>query len=112
MSKLTKKESKSYKSAALAVAHEAAEALFKVGAIDQITMKEFDSSCLQKIKEMSPEHIKDIRTSQSVSQNVFANYLNISAGLLSEWERGVRKPSGAALKLLSVVENKGLSVLL
>ncbi|MDY6216819.1 helix-turn-helix domain-containing protein [Actinobacillus porcinus] len=48
---------------------------------------------------------------ENFSQAVFANYLNISAKLVSEWERGVKKPSGTALKLLTLVQNKGIEVI-
>ena len=43
------------------------------------------------------------------SQTVFANYLNVTSSLVSKWERGEKRPSGASLKLLSLVEKKGLA---
>jgi putative transcriptional regulator len=44
-----------------------------------------------------------------VSQTVFANYLNVTPNLVSEWERGEKRPSGPALKLLSLVEKHGIA---
>lgn len=35
-------------------------------------------------------------------------YLNVTSSLVSKWERGEKRPSGASLKLLSLVEKKGL----
>ncbi len=40
-----------------------------------------------------------------------AGYLNVATNTISQWERGERKPTGAALKLLHVVKNKGLEVM-
>ena len=46
---------------------------------------------------------------EHVSQTIFANYLNVTGGLVSKWERGEKRPSGASLKLLSLVEKNGLA---
>jgi putative transcriptional regulator len=45
------------------------------------------------------------------SQPVFARYLNTSESTVQKWESGAKRPSGLALKLLSVVEKHGISVL-
>jgi putative transcriptional regulator len=42
-----------------------------------------------------------------VSQGVFARVLNVKPGLISQWERGERRPSGPSLKLLSLIKAKG-----
>jgi putative transcriptional regulator len=42
---------------------------------------------------------------------VFARYLNVSKNLVSDWERGVKKPGGPALRLLTVIQKKGLSAI-
>ena len=59
---------------------------------------------------MKPKQIKTLREREHVSQTVFANYLNVTPNLVSKWERGEKRPSGPALKLLSLVEKHGLSV--
>jgi putative transcriptional regulator len=46
-----------------------------------------------------------------VSQGVFAHYLNVKPKLVSEWERGEKRPSGPSLKLLSIVKTKGLDAI-
>ena len=38
--------------------------------------------------------------SGQVSQAVFANHLNVIKDSVSQWERGVKRPAGPALKLL------------
>ena len=53
--------------------------------------------------------IKAIRERERVSQTVFANYLNVTSSLVIKWERGEKRPSGASLKLLSLVEKNGLA---
>jgi putative transcriptional regulator len=100
---------KKYRSDALAAVHETMAALQDIGAIDKQTMRRFDDACLTPIRPMQPEEIKAIRLREHVSQSVFANYLNVTTSLVSKWERGEKRPSGASLKLLSLVEKKGLA---
>ena len=99
---------KKYRSDALAAIHETMEALHEVGAVDRQTMREFDETCLTPIEVMLPEQIKAIRIREHISQPVFARYLNVSKNLVSDWERGIKKPGGPALRLLTVIQHKGL----
>lgn len=101
--------SKKYKSDAMAAIHETMAALYDVEAIDKQTMRHFDEACLTPIRLLKPEEIKAIREREHVSQSVFANYLNVTTSLVSKWERGEKKPSGASLKLLSLVAKNGLA---
>jgi putative transcriptional regulator len=100
---------KTYKSEALASIHQMMEGAQEVGAIDKKTMQEFDDSCLTDAPLLRPDEIKALRESEAVSQPVFARYLNVSKNLVSDWERGVKKPGGPALRLLSIVSRKGLA---
>lgn len=99
---------KRYRSGPLAAVHETASGLQEVGAIDRRTMKAFDAMCLTPVKALSPEQIRRIRTREKASQAVFARYLNVTTGLVSQWERGRKTPRGASLKLLTLVAKKGL----
>ena len=101
--------SKKYKSEALAAIHEMMTDLHSGGIIDKQTMRRFDDACLTPIRPLKPKEIKAIRDREQVSQTVFANYLNVTSSLISKWERGEKRPSGASLKLLSLVEKKGLA---
>src|SRR5262245_34337879 len=76
-------------------------ALHKVGAIDRRTMRRFDNTCLTRVRAR--------RERGHVSQTVFANYLKVTPNLVSKWERGQKRPSGPALKLLSLVEKHGIA---
>jgi putative transcriptional regulator len=100
---------KRYRSDAMAAIHETMEALHDVGAVDKQTMRHFDDACLTPIRPLKPEEIKAIREKEHVSQSVFANYLNVTSSLVSKWERGEKRPSGASLKLLSLVGKNGLA---
>ncbi|WP_333873946.1 helix-turn-helix domain-containing protein [Methylobacter sp.] len=95
----------------MASIHETAEDLHEAGLMEKRTMREFDGLCLTPISPLKPEQIRDIRERENVSQVVFANYLNVSKGIISQWERGEKRPSGASLKLLSLVKKKGLSAI-
>jgi putative transcriptional regulator len=58
-----------------------------------------------------PDEIKAIRAREQISQPVLARYLNVSKNLVSDWERGVKKPGGPALRLLTVIQKKGLDTI-
>ena len=100
-----------YKNDAFEAIHSSASAMFRVGAIDKATMRSFDESCLSVPKPIAPTQIKRIRESQRVSQPVFARYLNTSESTIEKWETGAKKPSGMALKLLTIVKKHGLKML-
>lgn len=97
-----------YRSKALAAVHETALGLSEAGALDRRSMKAFDEMCLTPVKPLSAEQIRQIRLREKASQAVFARYLNVTTGLVSQWERGERHPRGASLKLLTLVARKGL----
>ncbi|MDF2766920.1 MAG: DNA-binding protein [Rhodospirillales bacterium] len=99
---------KRYKSKVLASIHETAIGLHEAGVMDKRTMKEFDDMCLTPVKPLSPDQIRRIRIREKASQAVFARYLNVTTSLVSQWERGDKRPRGASLKLLNLVDKKGL----
>jgi putative transcriptional regulator len=101
--------SKKYKSDAMAAIHEMMKDLHAGGVIDKPTMRRFDDACLTPIRPLRPAEIKEIREKEHVSQTVFANYLNVTSSLVSKWERGEKRPSGASLRLLTLVGKKGLA---
>ena len=51
-------------------------------------------------RPMSPRQIRALRRRMRVSQAVFGCAMNVSTETVQSWEQGVRKPGGAALKLL------------
>ncbi|MBV9704904.1 MAG: DNA-binding transcriptional regulator [Methylobacteriaceae bacterium] len=103
---------KRYRSRIAEAVHEAMADLHVAGAIDKQTMRAFDARCLTPVEELSPREIADLRRRAGVSQGVFAHYLNVKPKLVSEWERGEKKPSGPSLKLLALVKARGLEAIL
>lgn len=91
------------------VVHKTAMGLHKAGIMNIQTLREFDALCLKPVKKLAPQKIKAIRVKNKVSQAVFAAYINTSVSTIQKWEMGKKKPSGPALKLLNIIEQKGLS---
>lgn len=102
---------KTYKSDIKAAIHQTASDLHEVGMIDKQTMRRFDESCLTQVHCFSAEEIRALREREEVSQPVFARYLNVSKDSVSQWERGEKRPAGSSLKLLSLVDKKGLAAI-
>jgi putative transcriptional regulator len=100
-----------FESDAFAAIHGSATALHKVGAINKATMRDFDETCLAVSPALSPRDIQRLRQANNVSQPVFARYLNTSESTVEKWETGAKRPSGMALKLLTIVRKHGLEVL-
>ena len=57
-------------------------------------MRSFDAMCLPKVKELTPQQIRKLRTANNASQAVFALVLNTSVSSVRQWEQGTKKPSG------------------
>jgi len=102
------KKTKQYRSPLMASIHETAEGLQAAGLMNKLTMHKFDEMCLTPILGLKPKQIRDLRLREGASQAVFARYLNVSTGLISQWERGERYPQGTSLKLLALVARNGL----
>ena len=98
------------KSKILEAVHETAKGLHSAGAIDQMTMRQFDRLCLPPVALLRPEQIRRIRQRSRVSQAVFAALLNTSVSTVQKWEVGQKRPTGTALKLLHLVQKNGLEI--
>lgn len=99
------------KSIILEAVHDTAKDLHKASVLDQVTLREFDRLCLPPIEPLGPEQIKQIREATRVSQAVFAAILNTSVSTVQKWEIGQKRPTGTALKLLHLVQKRGLEAL-
>lgn len=98
------------KSSILEAVHETAQGLHKAGVMEQVTLREFDRLCLPPVEPLNPEQIKQIRENSRVSQAVFARLLNTSISTVQKWEVGRKRPAGTALKLLHLVQERGLDI--
>jgi putative transcriptional regulator len=99
---------KQYRSPLMGSVHETAEGLHVAGVMDKRTMREFDDLCLTPVRPLKPKEIRALRLREGASQAVFARYLNVTTGLVSQWERGEKHPQGPSLKLLALVAKNGL----
>ncbi|MDA8139344.1 MAG: DNA-binding transcriptional regulator [Desulfobacteraceae bacterium] len=102
---------KKYKSDPLEALHKTAEGLHRIGLVNRKTMRDFDASCLTTVEKLTPKEITELRKKEGVSQAIFAHYLNVTTGLVSQWERGEKQPRGPSLKLLALVRKKGLDAI-
>jgi putative transcriptional regulator len=88
----------------------------RIGAVSdaqltKTTLRMVGKDALPKVQPMSPSQIVAVRERTGVSQAVMAAFLNVAVSTISQWERGERHPTGAALKLLHVVKQNGIGVL-
>ena len=95
---------------------EIAQSLNKVGAmsdaeLEKTTIKMMGRGAFAKITPLSPTEIAKLREKAGISQAVMAGYMNVAVTTVSQWERGERRPTGTALKLLHVIKTKGLQPL-
>jgi len=56
--------------------------------------------------------IKRIRASTQYSQSLFAWLLNVSVKTVQSWESGLREPAGSALRLLQIIDVRGMQPVL
>jgi putative transcriptional regulator len=102
---------KTYRSDILAAVHETAEDLHGASVMAKRTLRRFDEMCLTPVQPMDAAAIRALRERERVSQAVLARHLNVTTGLVSQWERGEKRPAGPSLKLLSLVRSKGLEAI-
>ncbi|MEA2754728.1 MAG: putative transcriptional regulator [Aliidongia sp.] len=102
---------KTHRNQRLEALHKTGAALRRVGALDKATMRDLDAFCLTKVEDISAQEIQALRQREGISQAVLACHLNVGIKLVSDWERGVRRPSGPSLKLLALARAKGLDAI-
>ena len=93
---------------------ETAESLNTYGVMSKTDLTHVRTLC-QAPPCYSPDRVIDIRTKRArMSQAVFASFLNVSVSTVQKWESATagKRPSGAAAKLLQLVEAKGIEALI
>ena len=96
---------------------ETAKDMRQVGLLDKeghekITMRHLGVKERGKLEPLSGDEIRALREQAHMSQAVFAHVLNLTVGYVSQLERGLKRPTGAALALLNVIRNKGIEAVL
>lgn len=79
---------------------------------DKITMRHLAAKDLPKVAPITAGQIRAMRERAKMSQAVFARYLNLTIGYVSQLERGAKRPTGAALALLNVIKRRGIEGIL
>ena len=100
------------KNSILEAVHETAVDLNNIGFIDIHKMKKYELLCLEPVPTYDSGMIKDLRDRYSISQAVLASVLNTSLSAVRQWEIGDKHPSGPSLKLLNILDRKGLEALI
>lgn len=96
----------------LETVHETARDLEATGFIDKRRMREYDALCLEPVPSYPGDQIRALRDRYQLSQAVLAVVLNISLSTVRQWEIGAKRPSGPSLKLLNLLDRKGLEALI
>jgi len=91
---------------------EGARDLHSAGFIDKRRMREYEVLCLAPIPDYSSKRIRALRDRHKLSQAVLASMLNTSLSTVRQWEIGEKRPSGPSLKLLNLLDRKGLEALI
>lgn len=97
----------------LAEMQEMAQSLQGHGLISKQDMARMNLIC-QSPPQYTPKAVTSIRVEKAkVSQSVFASILNVSVSAVQKWEspRSGKHPSGAAAKLLQLIDKRGLEAI-
>jgi putative transcriptional regulator len=81
---------------------------------EKITMRHLGAGVATKpaTAMLSSTQIRAIRERANLSQAVFAKYLNLTPGYVSQLERGDKTPTGPTLVLLNVIKRRGIEAIL
>ena len=79
---------------------------------EKITIRHLGQTALSVAEPISGDEIRTLRERAHLSQAVFARYLNLTVGYVSQLERGTKQPKGPALTLLNVIRHKGFETIL
>ncbi|MGO8740374.1 helix-turn-helix domain-containing protein [Rhodoblastus sp.] len=78
----------------------------------KITMRRLGKDIPLEPAPISGDEIRGLRERARLSQAVFARHLNLTAGYVSQLERGAKRPTGPALVLLDLIRRKGMDAIL
>ena len=78
---------------------------------EKATIDKLEALNVPQVRALKPKDIKRIRKKINVSQGVFAVILNVNPSTVQKWEQGSTTPSGSALRLLNLLEDRGRSLI-
>ena len=79
---------------------------------EKATVDKLEALNIPEVKNLSPKEIRRIREKMNASQGVFARYLNVNPSTVQKWEQGAVRPQNAALKLLNLINDRGVEILM
>ena len=96
---------------------ETADDMHRTGIMDdmahvKITLRHLGNKADSVAEPITGDEIRTLREEAHLSQAVFARYLNLTVGYVSQLERGAKRPTGPALMLLNVIRRKGIKAIL
>ena len=96
---------------------ETADDMRRAGIMDdlthaKITLRHLGDTANVVTEPISGEDIRKLREQAHMSQAVFARYLNLTVGYVSQLERGAKRPTGPTLVLLNVIRRRGIDAIL
>jgi putative transcriptional regulator len=80
--------------------------------MDEVTMCKLEALLLPELQAFAPDEIRRLRESTKLSRDVWAKVLNVGVTTAQKWENGETLPDGAALKLLNLVQSRGIGALI
>jgi putative transcriptional regulator len=78
---------------------------------EKITLRHMGDAPTAAMQPITGAEIRALREEACLSQAVFARYLNLTVGYVSQIERGAKKPKGPALALLNIIRRKGVETI-
>jgi putative transcriptional regulator len=96
---------------------ETADGMHRIGLMHatthaKITLRHLGEAANVVTEPVSGDDIRKLREDAHLSQAVFARYLNLTTGYVSQLERGAKRPTGPTLVLLNVIRRKGIEAIL
>jgi putative transcriptional regulator len=101
-----------HKSRLLEAVHGTAQDLHELGFIDKRALNRYDALCIEPVPSYSAEQIRTLRDRYRISQSVMASIFNTSLSTIQKWEIGEKHPGGPSLKLLNILDRKGIEALI
>ncbi|BEO63043.1 helix-turn-helix domain-containing protein [Serratia sp. YC16] len=97
-----------------------AQRFHEVGAVSDDTMRNIDARVQaqeqntqrEQREQMDGARIKMLRKRLGLSQADLAAVVNMSTTSVQKWERNAVKPQGSALRMLEIIEQKGVASLI
>lgn len=86
--------------------------VMSTAAHEKITPRHLGGAADAGATPITGEEIRLLRERAHLSQAVFGRHLNLTAGYISQLERGAKQATGPALALLNLIRRKGFEAIM